>query len=146
VGHAEPEEIDEFGLTAALRLAGERALAQLPEPPDLVLLDGSHDWLTRPTVQGDLFTDTAAAGDRWGLQAAPRVTTKVKADLTCASVAAASVLAKAERDGLMRHLGTQVPDYGWAFNMGYASPEHVQALERIGPSQWHRRSWNLPGV
>jgi ribonuclease HII len=146
VGHAEPEEIDEFGLTAALRLAGERALSQLPEPPDLVLLDGSHDWLTRPTVQGDLFADTTAAGDRWGLQAAPRVTTRVKADLTCASVAAASVLAKVERDGLMRVLGTQVPDYGWAFNMGYSSPEHVQALERIGPSQWHRRSWNLPGV
>jgi ribonuclease HII len=146
VGHAEPEEIDEFGLTAALRLAGERALSELPEPPDLVLLDGSHDWLSRPTVQGDLFADTTAAGDRWGLQAAPRVTTRVKADLTCASVAAASVLAKVERDGLMRVLGTQVPDYGWAFNMGYSSPEHVQALERIGPSQWHRRSWNLPGV
>ena len=74
------------------------------------------------------------------------MTTRVKADLTCASVAAASVLAKVERDGLMRVLGTQVPDYGWAFNMGYSSPEHVQALERIGPSQWHRRSWNLPGV
>ena len=46
VGHAEPEEIDAYGIIAALRLAGRRALAQLPAVPDCVLLDGNHDWLT----------------------------------------------------------------------------------------------------
>lgn len=146
VGHAQPEEIDELGIIAALRLAGERALSELGHRPDHVLLDGSHDWLTRPTVQGDLFADTSEAGQRWGLAAAPPVTMKVKADLTCASVAAASVLAKVERDSIMRQLGAANPAYGWAFNMGYSSPEHVSALERLGPSAWHRRSWHLPGT
>ena len=50
VGHAEPHEIDAYGIIAALRLAGRRALAQLSAPPTLVLLDGSHNWLTPPTV------------------------------------------------------------------------------------------------
>lgn len=146
VGHAQPGEIDELGIIAALRLAGERALADLPQRPDRVLLDGSHDWLTRPVVQGDLFADTSEAGDRWGLSAAPPITMRVKADMSCASVAAASVLAKVERDSVMRQLGAADPAYGWAFNMGYSSPEHVAALEKHGPSIWHRRSWSLPGV
>ncbi len=55
VGHASAAEIDARGIIAALRLAGERALAALPLQPDLVLLDGSHNWLTRPPV--DLFDD-----------------------------------------------------------------------------------------
>ena len=46
VGHAEPDEIDAYGIIAALRLAGRRALAQLPGVPSCVLLDGNHDWLT----------------------------------------------------------------------------------------------------
>lgn len=141
VGHAEPAEIDERGIIAALRLAAERALDSLPVAPDAVLLDGSHDWLTRPAVQADLFGDlepTRPPG--------PVVHTRVKADLTCAAVAAASILAKVERDAIMRDLGVRIPDYGWVHNVGYAAPDHLAALERIGPSAWHRRSWRLPGV
>src|SRR5215218_9216186 len=52
VGHAGPEEIDEVGIIAALRLAGLRALAGLAVVPDLVILDGNHDWLTAPASQG----------------------------------------------------------------------------------------------
>src|SRR5450755_4616226 len=48
VGHAEPAEIDQYGIIAALRLAGRRALASLPQLPGCVLLDGSHDWLSPP--------------------------------------------------------------------------------------------------
>ena len=48
VGHASPAEIDAVGIMAALRLAGTRALAQLDVVPDLVILDGNHDWLTDP--------------------------------------------------------------------------------------------------
>jgi ribonuclease HII len=136
VGHASPAEIDEVGIIAALRRAGLRALAQLPITPDAILLDGKHDWLTPPS-QGSLLD----ADDH---PAVAPVTMRVKADLTCASVAAASVLAKTERDAIMRDLSEEHPDYGWADNKGYASPEHLAALGLRGPCEQHRRSWNLP--
>ena len=74
------------------------------------------------------------------------VVTQVKADLRCAAVAAASVLAKVERDAIMIELATRYPEYGWALNKGYSAPEHITALRRFGPSDLHRVSWNLPGV
>ena len=103
VGHAEPWEIDLIGIIAALRLAARRALTALPALPTCVLLDGSHDWLTPPPQQDALFELHVPAlpvpcppvpADA----ALPRVVTRVKADLRCAAVAAASVLAKVERD------------------------------------------------
>jgi ribonuclease HII len=143
VGHASAAEIDEVGIIAALRLAGQRALASTAlevGPVDVVLLDGSHDWLSRP-AQGDLFEPA----DEHPV-AGPRVHLRVKADRTCASVAAASVLAKCERDSMMVDLATEHPHYRWDENKGYASPEHMAALRELGPSVLHRRSWRLPGV
>lgn len=137
VGHASPAEIDSLGLIGALRLAGHRALANLKTAPDVVLLDGSHDWLSWPPQQ-DLFAE-----DRTG-PVVPPVRTLVKADLTCASVAAASVLAKVARDAIMVCLDEEFPAYGWRENKGYASPRHVDALRELGPCVHHRRSWNLP--
>lgn len=166
VGHAQSWEIDAYGIVPALRLAGRRALAALPRLPDVVLLDGSHNWL-RPTV-----IDLTGAGDdpdepdevlfdvpqvapvsrarpvrepapEVDLAAEPRVTTMVKADLRCAAVAAASVLAKVERDALMVELAGKRPEFGWHENKGYAAPEHVAALRELGPCEWHRRSWNI---
>ncbi len=143
VGHATPAEIDEIGIMGGLRLAGTRALDAIlltGVVPDLVILDGNHDWLTPPDEVGLLaFADSA--GPRL-----PPVTTMVKADLRCSSVAAASVLAKVERDDLMVELDPAHPAYGWAVNKGYAAPEHLHALEAHGPSEHHRRSWRLPGV
>ena len=78
--------------------------------------------------------------------ATPPVTTMVKADLKCSSVAAASVLAKVERDDLMVGLAADHPAYGWGLNKGYAAPDHMDALARLGPCELHRRSWRLPGV
>ena len=144
VGHADPEEIDSVGILRALRLAGERALAQLPARPDHVLLDGSYDWLTRPAPA--LFDEDGALVDPDELVDCPPVTMRVKADLTCSSVAAASVLAKTTRDALMVALAEQHPGYGWEINKGYASPEHLQALRDLGPCPRHRRSWALPGA
>jgi ribonuclease HII len=74
------------------------------------------------------------------------VVTQVKADLRCAAVAAASVLAKVERDGIMVARAAEHPEFGWHENKGYAAPEHIAALERRGPCRQHRRSWSLPGV
>ncbi|MDM7832695.1 ribonuclease HII [Cellulomonas edaphi] len=143
VGHASAAEIDEIGIIAALRLAGTRALsvvAALVGPVDAVLLDGSHDWLSAP-AQPSLFDEPVVDGP-----ARPRVHLRVKADRTCASVAAASVLAKCERDAMMVTLAPEHAPYRWDENKGYASPDHLAALGEHGPSVLHRRSWRLPGV
>jgi ribonuclease HII len=143
VGHASADEIDELGIIAALRLAGSRALAVVTAvtgPVDAVLLDGSHDWLT-PPAQGDLFEVLEADS-----LPPTKVHVRVKADRTCASVAAASVLAKCERDALMAQLACDHPQYRWDENKGYASPDHIEALREHGPCPLHRRSWRLPGV
>lgn len=137
VGHASADEIDAVGIMAALRLAGRRALAQaslVVGPVDTVLLDGNHDWLTGAAT---LFDDDAG-------EPRPRVHLRVKADRSCASVAAASVLAKCERDALMVALAPAHPAYRWEENKGYASPEHLAALRDVGPCVLHRRSWHLP--
>jgi ribonuclease HII len=140
VGHASPDEIDEFGIIAALRLAGHRALAGLTVVPDLILLDGNHDYLRHPDQQ-------ALFGSPPGLAAVvPPVVTAIKADMRCAAVAAASILAKTSRDALMVELAETHPGYGWHENKGYASPEHIEALRLLGPSAAHRRSWSLPGI
>ena len=133
VGHASAAEIDEIGILRALRLAGERAIATLAVRPDIILLDGNYDWFTRP--------DRSPASP---ISVEPeRVTLKVKADLTCASVAAASVIAKVARDRLMVELSRSYPRYGWDSNKGYAAPEHRAALLEVGPCEEHRRSWRL---
>lgn len=144
VGHALPAEIDRFGIIAALRLAGTRALTALRGTgvaPEVVILDGSHDWLTPPgpgpglpTTAPGLFADHAP----------PAVRTQVKADLRCAVVAAASVLAKCERDAMMVVRHTDYPAFGWESNKGYSAPEHLAALREHGPCEEHRRSWALP--
>lgn len=141
VGHAWPQEIDEIGIMAALRLAGQRALAQLEGiTPDLVLLDGNHDWLTDPHQVGLL-------GLLDGASPSPPVRTMIKADLRCSSVAAASVLAKVARDTLMVQAAGEErhTPFRWEQNKGYAAAEHLDALRELGPSDWHRRSWRLMG-
>lgn len=138
VGHASPAEIDQYGIIAAMRLAGHRALAQLTVRPDAVLLDGNHDYLSVPE-QSALFGPPDLSDD------VPPVTTMIKADLRCAAVAAASILAKTTRDALMVELALQHPQYGWELNKGYSAPEHIAALAQHGPSVHHRRSWSLPG-
>ena len=136
VGCAGAGEVDEHGILGALRLAGHRALAQLGCRPDVVLLDGGHDWLTPPD---------ASAADATRRGRGVRVVTRVKADLSCASVAAASILAKVARDSVMTRLGAEHPAYGWADNKGYGTVEHLEALARLGPTPHHRVSWRLPG-
>jgi ribonuclease HII len=73
------------------------------------------------------------------------VFTKIKADMQCLSVAAASVLAKVERDAMLRELDVAHPEYGWAVNKGYATSSHRAAIVEHGPSPYHRMSWRLTG-
>ena len=73
------------------------------------------------------------------------VRTLIKGDLKCSSIAAASVLAKTERDGILISLAERYPQYGFEENKGYSAPQHHAALMEFGPSEVHRCSWNLPG-
>jgi ribonuclease HII len=122
VGHASHEECDALGMTAALRTAARRALAELAArgyEPDRVILDGKHDYI--------------------GLGS--RVTTVVKGDASVLAVAAASCVAKVTRDALMREEAVSFPPYDFESNVGYPSPRHKVALAGYGPSSIHRRSW-----
>lgn len=147
VGHSGPEEIDRWGLTVALRLAGHRALAALGLKPDVVLLDGSYDWLSHRDEQTAMWqidlTELTPPGPDWPPCQVPRVVTQIKADMACASVAAASVLAKTTRDAIMTDLAAQHPHYAWDENKGYASDHHRAQLQATGPCDHHRRTWRL---
>jgi ribonuclease HII len=65
----------------------------------------------------------------------------VDGDARCASVAAASIIAKVSRDRLMREADRQYPEYGFARHKGYGTPEHLAALDRLGPCPLHRKSF-----
>ncbi|MCW2539066.1 MAG: ribonuclease [Frankiales bacterium] len=82
--------------------------------------------------------------ERWRCDVPVR--TLIKGDMRCSSIAAASVLAKTERDALLVELAESHPQYGFEDNKAYASPQHIAALAEHGPSTVHRRSWNLPGL
>ncbi len=128
VGLASAEEIDAHGIMACLSMAGARALSALRAggaalEDAVIILDGNHDYLSR------------------ALPARVPVVTRVKADQSCASVAAASVIAKVHRDALMIRDDAVHPGYSWASNKGYASRAHIEAIERLGPSALHRRTW-----
>jgi len=140
VGYASPQEIDRWGIIVALRLAGRRALADVTSQgvmPGGVLLDGSHDWLSAPD---DLFGAIDGPEDPFGVELPVHM--QVKADLSCAVVAAASVLAKVARDRLMTDADD--PGYGWASNKGYGSAAHARAIAELGVCDVHRRSWKTP--
>jgi len=155
VGHAAPDECDSFGMTASLRLATRRALSQLPVGwlPDAVVLDGKFDFVSRPKEPaptgrprpaGAAATHNPDAG-HLGVDLPanfePVVLTVVKADASCVSVAAASVLAKVTRDRLMRESAECYPPFDFERNKGYPSPTHQRALRGYGLSAIHRRTW-----
>lgn len=116
VGHATPQECDELGMSEAQRLAARRALEGLAVEPDHVLVDGKWDFVGGATVI-------------------------VRGDQTSLSIAAASILAKVSRDRLMRGWAEEFPHYNFDGNKGYPCPVQKAALQAMGPSTIHRRSW-----
>jgi ribonuclease HII len=138
VGHASNNEIDEIGLTRALRRAGRRALVQLVTKPDHLILDGKHNWLMPEKETQNMFEQEFDDGP---LSVDLKIITQVKADLTCALVAAASIVAKTTRDQMMAELSKEFPNYFWAENKGYAAPEHLEAIKSFGATKYHRVSW-----
>jgi ribonuclease HII len=120
VGHASNVEIDELGMSAAMRLAARRAVDCLSVRPVVCLLDGNWDFLS----------DYGTVNQR-----------VVGGDGRSASIAAASIVAKVTRDRLMVEADPDHPAYQFASNKGYPSPEHRAALREHGPCELHRRTW-----
>ncbi len=120
IGHASNLEVDRYGLSDATRRAARRAVEARPVEPDVMLIDGTWDFLA------DLGTHNE---------------TIPKGDGRSASIAAASIIAKVARDRIMVDVAGQHPPYVFASNKGYPSPDHVAALEQHGPCDLHRRSW-----
>jgi ribonuclease HII len=132
IGEASAAEIDEWGLSRALFMAFVRGLKKIEVEPTAVLLDGKHDWISAHSK--DLFSP---------LETSLAVTTQIKADTQAASVAAASVVAKNYRDRYMMLLEHELPGYGFAMNVGYGTPQHKRAIDSLGLSYQHRKSWDL---
>ena len=118
LGVVEPEEIDRLNIYQAGLQAMRRAVAALPFLPDHVVVDARH------------IPDLDLPQTRY-----------VRADAFVYSVAAASIIAKVHRDGLMQLFDASYPAYGFARHVGYATREHLRALAQYGPTPLHRRSF-----
>ncbi len=119
IGWASVAEIDEHNILRASHLAMVRAVYDLPVMPDVALIDGNMIPSDFPTKARPL----------------------VKGDSRSQSIAAASIVAKIKRDLVMWDLAQQYPGYGWDTNMGYPTPAHKIALEDLGVTPHHRRSF-----
>lgn len=141
VGWTSARTLNSIGVMESLRRAGLLALATLARRgirPDAVLLDGNYNWLAGGGAS--LFPNPV-----WDDGMCIPVRTVIKGDARCSVIAAASVVAKVDRDAAMVELDRAWPGYSWASNKGYASADHIQALERLGPAPDHRTAWHLPG-
>ncbi|MEE9235363.1 MAG: ribonuclease HII [Candidatus Acidoferrales bacterium] len=112
-----PERIDAWNIYQASRQAMQQALAKLAPAADYVLSDALRLELNVPCR------------------------TIIHGDAVSVSVAAASILAKVYRDALLEALDQQFPGYGLARHKGYATREHLERLQELGPTPWHRRSF-----
>ena len=119
VASASVEEIDELNILRASHLAMERAVAGLLTPPDHCLIDGN-------LIPKGLTVSAEAI---------------VKGDSKSVSISAASIVAKIRRDYVMSALAQQYPGYGWETNAGYPSKSHRLALQNLGVTPHHRRSF-----
>lgn len=121
IGICSPAEIDRWNILRASLEAMNRAIKALPAVPDFLLVDGNQKLPVASTPQQTL----------------------VKGDGRSVSIAAASVLAKVERDRIMTELDRKHPEFGWASNVGYPTAEHFDALNQLGPTPHHRKSFRL---
>lgn len=121
IGEASVDEIDRINILNASFLAMNRAISSLWIHPDHLLIDGNR-------FKTDLKTP---------------FTCIVKGDGKFASIAAASILAKVYRDGLMGELAEIYKGYGWETNVGYPTKLHREGIRKQGPTPIHRKSFNL---
>jgi ribonuclease HII len=124
IARCSPAEIDDRNILQAALEAMRRAASGCRPPPDFVLVDGNQ-W------------DRNLVDAPWPHE------TVVKGDAKSQSIAAASILAKTERDALMRDLHEGHPEYDWASNVGYPTQQHYDALRAHGATAYHRQSFTL---
>jgi ribonuclease HII len=130
LGVVEVDEIDRINILQASLLAMVKALDALASTPDCLLIDGNQPIPIR-LLQASRFSSVSSLYQR----------SIVKGDQLCLSIAAASILAKVARDGMMVELDKQYPEYGFAAHKGYSCRAHFDALHRFGPSPIHRQSF-----
>lgn len=118
LGDASHAEIDRLNIRRATHLALRRALTKLKTSPSLVLIDGIDEPFEGVSQKAI-----------------------IKGDSLSVSIAAASIVAKVERDSMMTKWDADYPGYGLAQNKGYGSDDHRDALRRLGPTPLHRRSF-----
>ena len=118
LGRAEPEEIDRINILQASLLAMQRAVAALSTPPDLALVDGNK-----------------------APQLNCQIRTIVGGDASEPAISAASIIAKVARDREMVELDARYPGYGLAKHKGYPTKLHLEALQQLGVTEIHRRSF-----
>ena len=118
IGAADESEIEQFNIYQATRLAMKRAVLSLARTPDFVFIDGPIR-LDLPLGQKSI----------------------IKGDEKSASIAAASIVAKVYRDGLMQELDRIYPGYRFGKHKGYATAEHLNRLRKLGPAPVHRKSF-----
>jgi ribonuclease HII len=128
VAWADVEEIDSINIFQATMLAMRRALLGLRVPPERVVVDGN-----RCPGTGGLGFDCLFEA-------------VIKGDAKVKSISAASILAKTTRDALMRELDGRYPGFSLSKHKGYATRTHVAALDALGPSPLHRRSFSPVGM
>jgi ribonuclease HII len=121
VGIVTNVEIDEINILQGSFLAMHRALDQLKTRPQLIIVDGNRFIPYKKTPYETI----------------------VKGDGKYQSIAAASILAKTHRDEIMRNLHEQYPHFGWDRNKGYPTKEHRLGIEKHGPTEWHRMTFQL---
>ena len=118
VARASVAEIDRFNILQATMMAMRRAVMGLKVRPDYVAVDGNR--VPQWEFEGEAV---------------------VKGDARVEAISAASILAKVVRDAEMHVLDARYPGYGFAANKGYGTPQHLEALQRMGPTEVHRRSF-----
>ena len=118
VGMTAAEEIDRINILRAALLAMEKAVLSLGRKPDFLLIDGNSK-TSLPIRQKAI----------------------IKGDSKCASIAAASIVAKVTRDRIMTEIETEYPGYGFSRHKGYPTKEHLGALRNLGPCPIHRKSF-----
>jgi ribonuclease HII len=114
-------EIDSINILKASFKAMHIAIAKLKKRPQLLLIDGNRFTKYRRIPHQCI----------------------IKGDGLYASIAAASILAKTYRDDYMQRLHEEHPEYAWLTNKGYGTPEHLDAINTLGLTKYHRRSWSL---
>jgi len=120
IGEASHEEIDKLNILHASFLAMHRAIALLRQPPELLLIDGNrfkpYEGIPHQCI--------------------------IRGDAQFSAIAAASILAKTYRDAYMHTLAAQFPGYHWETNVGYPTPAHRRAIQQLGITPYHRKTFS----